>query len=140
MRALTKRDYVLLSQFRYLLRRFSKFSETAARAAGLTIQQHQALLAIQGFPGGAQITVGELAERLNAYHHSTVGLVDRLVVRNLVQRRRDPRDRRRAMVALTPKGRAALAALTLSHQDELRDLAPMLKQLLTQIVQARPER
>lgn len=140
MRALTKRDYVLLSQFRYLLRRFSRFSEAAARAAGLPARQHQALLAIQGFPGREPITVGALAERLNAHHHSTVGLVDRLVARTLVSRRRDPSDRRRVMVALTPSGRAALAALTRSHHTELRALAPMLKQLLTQIVQARAER
>jgi len=140
VRALTKRDYVLLSQFRYLLRRFSRFSESAARVVGLTVQQHQALLAIQGFRGRHPITVGELAERLNAYHHSTVGLVDRLVARIMVRRCRDPRDRRRVLIALTPKGRTALAALTLSHRDELRDLAPMLKQLLTQIVQARAER
>lgn len=140
MRTLIKRDYVSLSQFRYLLRRFSRFSEAAARAAGLPVQQHQALLAIQGFPGREPISVGELAERLNAFHHSTVGLVDRLVARTLVRRRRDPRDRRRVMVVLTLKGRTALAALTLNHQDELRQLAPMLKHLLTQIAQARAER
>jgi DNA-binding MarR family transcriptional regulator len=140
VRTLTKRDYVLLSQFRHLLRGFSRFSETAARVAGLTPQQHQALLAIRGFPGREYLTVSELAERLNAYHNSAVGLVDRLVAKRLVRRRRDLRDGRRVTVALTSKGRAALAALTLSHQEELRELGPMLKRLLTQIVQASAER
>ena len=63
-------DYTTLAEFRYLLRQFGAFSEEAARAAGLTVQQHQALLAIKGFPGRDQVTVGELAERLNLKHHT----------------------------------------------------------------------
>ncbi|HWW03374.1 MAG TPA: helix-turn-helix domain-containing protein [Candidatus Acidoferrum sp.] len=39
----------------------------------MTPQQHQALLAIQGFPGRDCVTVGELAERLQLRHHSAVG-------------------------------------------------------------------
>ena len=43
---LTQEDYEQLAAFRHLLRRFASFSADAAREAGLTTNQHQALLAI----------------------------------------------------------------------------------------------
>ena len=45
------REYEMLASFRHTLRRFLSFSEEAAREVGLTPQQHQAMLAIKGFPG-----------------------------------------------------------------------------------------
>jgi DNA-binding MarR family transcriptional regulator len=132
-RKLTKSDYEALAQFRYLMRQFVSFSEAAAHEADLTAQQHQALLAIRGFPGRERITVGELAERLNVRHHSVVGLIDRLAVRDLVCRRRDAIDGRRVLLELSSKGRFLLAELSLVHRDELRRLAPMLKQLLAHV-------
>ncbi|HEY5232911.1 MAG TPA: MarR family transcriptional regulator [Verrucomicrobiae bacterium] len=83
---LNKAQYETLAAFRYALRKFIHFSETAAQAAGITSQQHQVLLAIRGFPGRDQVTVSELAERLQLRHHSAVGLVDRLVIEKLVAR------------------------------------------------------
>ena len=50
-------DYEALSQFRYLIRRFLEFSQDAAKAAGLTPRQHQALLAIRGYPGGGPVAI-----------------------------------------------------------------------------------
>jgi O6-methylguanine-DNA--protein-cysteine methyltransferase len=61
----------------FLQFRFSQF-KNAARAVGLTPRQHQALLAIKGFPVGHVVTVGDLAERLRIRHHSAVELVDHL--------------------------------------------------------------
>ena len=52
-------DYEALSEFRYLIRCFLQFSQNAARAVGLTPRQHQALLAIKGFPVGHAVTVGD---------------------------------------------------------------------------------
>ncbi len=131
--ALTQADYETLSELRYLMRRFAAFSEAAAREAGLTPQQHQALLAIKGFPGAARATIGDLAERLNVRHHSVVGLVDRLVSRGLLRRRLDPSDRRRVRVGLTGKSRELLASLSRTHRDELRRLAPLLRELLERL-------
>ncbi|HYX50470.1 MAG TPA: helix-turn-helix domain-containing protein, partial [Ktedonobacteraceae bacterium] len=74
-------EYQTLAEFRYQLRRFLRFSEQAARAAGLEPQQHQLLLALKGLPEGRKATIGALAERLQLTHHSTVELVDRLVER-----------------------------------------------------------
>jgi hypothetical protein len=58
---LTKTEYEMLAAFRYHLRQFLKFSEEAAQSAGLTLRQHQALLAIKGFPNRETVTIGELA-------------------------------------------------------------------------------
>src|SRR4029079_12399203 len=88
-------DYELLASFRYALRRFLRFSEDAAYAAGLTPQQHQGLMAIRGFTPPGQITMSDLAERLQVRHQSAVGLVDRLEQRGLLERRNTPKDRRR---------------------------------------------
>jgi DNA-binding MarR family transcriptional regulator len=135
-RRLSKEDYQTLAEFRYLLRQFGAFSEDAARIAGLTAQQHQALLAIKGFPGRVEATIGELAERLNLKHHSVVGLVDRLEGHGLIQRESDKSDRRKVMIVLTPKAESLLLGLSLVHQDELRRLAPLLRELLEKVESA----
>jgi DNA-binding MarR family transcriptional regulator len=130
---LRKADYRALAQFRYLLRKFASFSEAEARAAGLTVQSHQALLAIHGHPGPGPVTVGELSERLNIRHHSAVGLVDRLATRKLVRRTRDTRDARRVCLALQPRGLDLLGRLSRVHRDELRRIGPSLKRLLARV-------
>lgn len=132
-RSLAKRDFATLAEFRYLLRQFGAFSAGAARKVGLTAQQHQVLLAVKGFPGREQVTIGQLAERLNLKHHSVVGLVDRLMRRGLMVRRHDEADRRKVRIALTPRAEALLLGLTLAHRDELRRLAPLLQRLLRSV-------
>jgi DNA-binding MarR family transcriptional regulator len=130
---LGKADYERLSAFRYELGRFLAFSRSAAEAAGLTPQQHQALLAIKGYPGKDEITIGELAERLGLKHHSAVGLVDRLAARNLVRRRADDADRRAVLVALTVEADTLLAGLSRVHRRELARLSPTLTRLLGEL-------
>ena len=62
---LGRAQYQALAQFRAALRRFAAFSADAARGAGLTPQQHQALLATKGAPDGREtLTVGEIAASL----------------------------------------------------------------------------
>ena len=67
-------DYAALAQFRYQLRTFLAFSEAAAQRAGLTPQQHQALLAIKGFSGREAASVGDIARFLLVRHHTAVEL------------------------------------------------------------------
>ena len=131
-KSLRKSDYESLAALRYLLRRFIHFSEQAAKTSNITPQQHQALLAIKGFPGRDQVTVGELAERLQLLHHSTVGLVDRLVKEKLVMRR-PGEDRREVLVLLTDHGEQILAGLSHSHRAELKRIGPKLKLLLQEL-------
>lgn len=128
-RPITKVDYVALAEFRAALRRFLDFSQAAARAAGLTPQQHQALLAIKGYAGADEITVSDLADRLLLRHHSVVELVDRLGRLGLIKRRTDPRDRRRVRIVLTRKAERLLTSLSTAHLEEIRQLGPYLAAL-----------
>jgi DNA-binding MarR family transcriptional regulator len=130
---LSKEDYEMLAAFRYALRRFMRFSERAAQTAGITPQQHQALLAIKGFPGREHVTISELAEWLQLRHHSTVELVNRLELQGFVNRAHDADDRRQVNLSLTPQGEAMLAALSTAHRAELRQIGPELNLLLTQL-------
>lgn len=130
---LTIEDYRVLSEFRHHVRRFLDFSTRAAREFGLEPRQHQALLAIKGLPAGLEPTIGELAERLSLRHNTTVELVDRLVERGLVARRRGEVDRRKVYVELTDQGQAILAELSLHHLRELRSIGPELVRALERL-------
>jgi DNA-binding MarR family transcriptional regulator len=121
-RRLTDSDYTRLLEFRRELRRFLRWSEEQAAAAGLTPAQHQLLLAVRGSSGDQPPTVGELAELLLLRHHSVVELVDRAEAAGLVQRRPDPADQRVVRVALSRDGGARLEALSASHLEELARL------------------
>jgi DNA-binding MarR family transcriptional regulator len=128
--SLSKADYEALAEFRYALRKFLGFSETAASSHGVTPQQYQALLAIEGFPGRNWVTIGELAEQMRVAHHSAVGLVDRMEAMRLVKRTAAREDRRRVRVTLTAKGLKLLEKLYLVHCEELRSTGPQLAKLL----------
>jgi DNA-binding MarR family transcriptional regulator len=132
-RPISKSEYEILAEFRYALRRFMSFSESAADQVGLTPQQHQTLLAIKGFPGREQITVGELSERLQIKHHSAVGLINRLEIDDLVQRSPAPDDARKVLISITRRGLSILESLSKTHREELRRLTPQLRILLGRI-------
>jgi DNA-binding MarR family transcriptional regulator len=129
----SKGDYETLAEFRYALRCFLRFSENAAESAGLTLQQHQALLFIIGNPSLPKLTIGELAERLQIRHHSAVGLVDRLEEQGLVMRILNDEDKRQVFIGLTDKSLRVLESLAATHREELRNVAPHLCSLLEQI-------
>ena len=133
IRRTTAAEYQALASFRHTLRRFLEFSTAAARTAGLPPQQHQALLAIKGFPGRDPMSVGELATQLCVRPHSAVGFVDRLALRGLVRRVPARDDHRRVQVRLTARGEALLARLSAAHRDELRRIGPELRQALEKI-------
>jgi DNA-binding MarR family transcriptional regulator len=134
IRRLDQSHYEMLAALRYGLLEFLQFSRTAADRAGLTPQQHQALLAIKGCPGRDYLLVGELAERLHLKHHSVVELVDRLAQRQFVKRAPSAADRRRVEVRLTAKGEAVIRKLSASHLAELRQHGPELHRLLGSII------
>ena len=130
---LDREAYRTLADFRYLIRRFLAFSQSAALAADLTPRQHQALLAIKGFAGDGPPTIGDLAERLCVRHHSAVELVNRLAEAGLIERGHDPSDRRRVRLGLTAAADARLAGLAAAHLDELQRLRPALAEILDRI-------
>jgi DNA-binding MarR family transcriptional regulator len=119
---LKKAQFEALSEFRYQLKRFLHFSETAAKELGLTPLQYLSLLHIQGYPGRNWASVGELAERLQMSHHATVALLTRCEELDLVERRKNENDKRKVDVHLTKKGREYLQQLAQQHKTELQSL------------------
>ena len=124
-------DYQALAQFRYQLRVFLAFSETAAERQGLTSQQHQALLGIKGFVDSGPATVGDVARFLLIRHHSAVELINRMEKGGLIKRAADPEDARRVHLRLTAKGEQKLQAISRINIGELRRAAsPAMIRLL----------
>jgi DNA-binding MarR family transcriptional regulator len=123
LRALSKEDFEQLSEFRYQMRRFERFSEQAAQGEGITPLQYLLLLHIKGYPDRDWATVGELAERLQAHHHGIVALVSRCEALDLVKRRASETDRRQVEVHLLKSGETILARLAELHRAELKSLA-----------------
>ena len=121
-RDLDKIDFEQLSEFRYQMRRFERFSEQAAQAEGITPLQYLLLLHVKGYPGREWATIGELAERLQAQHHGVVALVSRCEAIELVERRVSERDRRQVEVHLLAAGEKLLARLAELHRAELKSL------------------
>jgi DNA-binding MarR family transcriptional regulator len=126
----SQRDYELLHEFRYAIRRFLHFSETAARAAGLDPQQHQLLLTLRARSHGQGVSIGEVAERLQIKHNSAVELVDRAERRGLVRRTNSEVDRRQVLVDVTEEGARVLMDLSAAHLVEIRSVAPQLVEVL----------
>jgi DNA-binding MarR family transcriptional regulator len=128
-------EYQKLAEFRYALRRFLSFSESAAAEVGLAAQQYQALLAIKGRGGDDSVTINELAHLLLIKHNSAVGLVDRLEAEGLVKRSADAEDRRKVNLRLTARGSRIFERLATAHREELRRIGPELAEFLEYFAQ-----
>jgi DNA-binding MarR family transcriptional regulator len=127
-------NYKTMAELRYQIRRFLRFSEETARDIGLEPQQYQLMLVLKGPPGGFRGRMGEVAERLQIQHHSTVELVDRLERRGMVRRRRGTEDRREVLLELTPKGEKVLREVAIRHREELRLVGPEMVTALRKIM------
>jgi DNA-binding MarR family transcriptional regulator len=125
----TDRDYERLLELRTSLRRFLHWSETQAKAAGLTPAQHQLLLAVRGHGDSRGPTIGEIADHLVLRHHSAVGLIDRAVAAGLIVRSPDRERAGTVRLSLTDLGSERLEALAELHMEELARLAPTMRAL-----------
>ena len=114
-------DYQALAEFRYLLRKFLRFSKDFLSEAGdVTPEQYEALLAIKAFTSPKGLMISQLSERLQVKHHSAVNIVDRLAERKLITRETGETDRRQRRVQLTAKGEKLIEELAAVHRKEIR--------------------
>lgn len=123
---ISKRQFERLSDFRYQLRRFVRWSEQLTRGMRLTNLQYLLLLHLKGYRGREWATIGELAERLQAHHHGVVALVTRGAKLGIVRRRPGRADGRAVEVHLTAKGEALVERLARLHREELLRLQGIL--------------
>jgi DNA-binding MarR family transcriptional regulator len=130
-------EYRALAEVRYHIRRFLRISEQGVRAVDLEPQQYQLLVAVKGMPEGWDVTIRNLADRLQLHHHSTSELVDRLERRGMIQRHRDEVDRRRVFVLLAPRGEEGLEKLAPLSRAELQAAEPALALALHALISAR---
>ncbi|NMQ20616.1 MarR family transcriptional regulator [Candidatus Competibacter phosphatis] len=119
---LTKHDFEILSDFRYQIRKFVRFSEEVARQHGITPLQYLMLLHIKGYPGREWATVGELTERLQTQQHGVVALISRCEKLGFVERRRSSEDRRQIKVHLLENGQKVVEQIARLHRAQLASL------------------
>ncbi len=130
-------DFETLAAFRHQVRKFLRFSKDLLSSEDLTPDQYQALLAIRAAASRGKLSIRDLAEQLQVRHHSTVGIVDQLVLREAVVREVAPEDRRKILLTLTPKGEELVQRLAPPHRDELSRLSPEMIQTLQRLCSGR---
>ena len=96
-----------LWQLNHALERLSSKMEDAR---GVSAQQHWIIRCVGKYPG---MTAGQLASQLHLDRGTVSAALGRLERKSLLERRRDPRDRRRVVLGLTRRGRALYAPSTL---------------------------
>ncbi len=138
-KSLTREDFQRLAEFRFQLRRFLNFSNTAAEEAGLRPQQYQLLQCVSGMPDDLDPTIANVAARMLLKHNSAVELVDRTIEQGLLKRVPDALDRRRILLRVTTEGERVLASLAAFHLEELNQAGPELIRALRRVVSARPD-
>jgi MarR family transcriptional regulator, lower aerobic nicotinate degradation pathway regulator len=117
----------LVASAAFLLKRLGHLAKVQALEAyvrtGLTPYHHAVLIALED---NEHETQGAIADALGYDRGQLVGLLDELEEQGFVERKRDPRDRRRHIVRLTPDGRRTLGRLrTLAQQIENEFLEPL---------------
>ena len=99
----------LLASSTFLLKRLGFAAKDRAMASyeetGLRPYHYAIMLVLDE---GSAETQGSIADALGYDRGQMVGLLDDLEERNLVERERDPKDRRRHLVHLTPEGKQTL--------------------------------
>ena len=120
----------LVESTTFLLKRLGFAAKERTLAAyettGLHPYHHAVLLVLDE---GAPETQGSIADTLGYDRGQLVGLLDELEERELVERKRDPNDRRRHVVRLTPEGKKMLRRLrTLAADIEDEFLTPLGEQ------------
>jgi DNA-binding MarR family transcriptional regulator len=117
----------LLDSSLFLLKRLGmaakELAHNAYEEAGFS-PYHHAVLAL--LDEGSRETQGAIADSLGYDRGMLVGILDELEEKSLIERKRDPNDRRRHVVRLTADGKRALGKLrTISRRIDDEFFAPL---------------
>jgi DNA-binding MarR family transcriptional regulator len=128
----------LAGRLGYLLKhaqlQLAELTASAMAPFGITGRQLAVLIAVDS---RAPLSQQEVARRLGVDRTTMVLLIDELENKGLVQRRRDPDDRRKNVVVLTDAGRATLReASRASDEAERLFLGPLSGDKATQLRRA----
>jgi DNA-binding MarR family transcriptional regulator len=104
-----------------LIRRVNRFQRAGdlddATVGELTVAQIRVLFRLRN---GGPITSGQLATGLGVTLPTVTSVIDRLVARGFAERRDDPGDRRRVIVAVTPAGQAVVEGIQQGRRTRLQ--------------------
>lgn len=127
-------DFRALVDFRCAL--FSLFAadESFTQEGNITWQQCLTLLTIKSPREGNFATVGLLAQWMGIERFAADNLVDDLVRRRFVERARDPKDRRRVLLTVTPLGEQWLTSVIEEAFPRLAQTGAMLMQALRTVM------
>lgn len=109
MTTASRDDYPLGPVFEFLRRLWElnhaleRVSSGMEKRLGVTAQQRLIIRCVGKFPG---VTAGQLARLLHLDPGTVSASLARLEKKGVLERRKDPRDGRRAVLGLTPRGRA----------------------------------
>jgi MarR family multiple antibiotic resistance transcriptional regulator len=94
-----------------------KLSSHMEKRFGITAQQRLLMRCVRKYPG---MTAGQLATMLHVDPGTVSAALKRLENKRLLQRRRDPRDKRRVTLGLSARGMALArpGAETVEHADD----------------------
>ncbi len=96
-----------------------RFTQDLSRH-GLTFPQFMTLLSLHRM--GKPCRMGPLADATMQSAASTTAIVDRLLERGLVERRRDPNDRRSVVVSLTEAGQEMLRQIKADRRHTVKQV------------------
>lgn len=128
--ALTDRHFAGLLAVRNDLAAFERVAESDARTLGLTHAQHHVLLTLRSHPHPVGPRIADVARALGIASPSAVELVARLSRAGLLDRVRDPTDRRATRLRLSTSGENAVRRLSEKHLPRLRELTNRARTLL----------
>ncbi len=122
-----KRHLHAVSMLEDSIMRFVRTRDKAVRAHGLEPLQFQFMSLVEPFQTKRrQPNIAEVANQLSMQHHSAVEMVDRLVERGWLRRKRANHDRRHVLLKVTPQGKKVLKQAIRQEYADVHAFAPEL--------------
>ena len=109
-----------------LCARYMHESREILKHHDMTPLQYVVMLEVWASAGIQELTVTELARRLEVRHNSAVVLADTLCHKGYLSRSRSQDDRRRVLLRTTQEGDALVERLIQAHRGRLDDLRSQL--------------